>query len=502
MDTTTPLAKRTLTLWLTVFLLACLAFALDHNMSSNEAVYLPKAKHFADPNYMPGDWILNQSVPYQYAFDSVMAPLTLTLPLVWVSILGRIIGYAVLSIGLARIARKFDMDVWAVALAGGVFVLLGQSISGGEWVFGQIEGKVLAWAALFLGLDALMDSKLKRSALFFGVGTSFHVLVGGWGTLALAGIVLVERMGGWRDRIRAAAIWCVAASFGIFAVVKSLAEPAARSTVLSAALSEVERAASATVDTAWLYVYFRNPHHLDAFASGFFTLAILTAPVGLWSLARDARKGRLPKERVILARFVLATTIPFTIGLLARLAPGGEHFLQYYPFRVGAVLFVLFGVVPGLGELLRLAGAAPLKWVVRLAAAGVLVAVCVMFVGQVRRLQQYPMGGISSRATYDACLWVREHAPEPWPATARHVAVPGCEHAPAGDVILAPPGLSEAAYMMNRSVVVAFKAAPAAKAPFAEWYDRLVQMNGGVTPVARGFEAAKEIDRNFNDLSA
>jgi hypothetical protein len=42
---------------------------------------------------------------------------------------------------------------------------------------------------------------------------------------------------------------------------------------------------------------------------------------------------------------------------------------------------------------------------------------------------------------------------------------------------------------------------PPGKAETLEWYDRLIQLNGGAPPTSRGFEAGKEVDSNFNRLS-
>ena len=56
--------------------------------------------------------------------------------------------------------------------------------------------------------------------------------------------------------------------------------------------------------------------------------------------------------------------------------------------------------------------------------------------------------------------------------------------------------------MMNRAVVVSFTAVPPGKQEMAEWYDRLVRINGGSAPTAFGFRARNQIDREFNDLPA
>ena len=116
-----------------IFVLLSLAFVLSGNLSSNELGRLMLAKRYAQPDYLPTDWYLNiETGGPRLLFLVIFGPLTRWMPLLWVSIMGRLLGYALLSLGLARIAHKLRLDLLAVVVVGGLFCWLGHSLAAGE----------------------------------------------------------------------------------------------------------------------------------------------------------------------------------------------------------------------------------------------------------------------------------------------------------------------------------------------------------------------------------
>ncbi len=76
------------------------------------------------------------------------------------------------------------------------------------------------------------------------------------------------------------------------------------------------------------------------------------------------------------------------------------------------------------------------------------------------------------------------------------------KNTPPDALVLASPGLEYAGLLMERPTVVSCKAVPTAPSDVAEWYRRLVDVDGGVAPKERGFPAFEEIDNAFEALTA
>ena len=101
--------------------------------------------------------------------------------------------------------------------------------------------------------------------------------------------------------------------------------------------------------------------------------------------------------------------------------------------------------------------------------------------------KHFPRGGLhgsyaNTAALHESCDWIREYTP---PAS----------------LILSSPDIDMVNYLCQRPVMATFRNIPSAAADIAEWYQRLVDLNGGVEPRSRGYSASREIDRNFARLS-
>jgi hypothetical protein len=198
----------------------------------------------------------------------------------------------------------------------------------GEWVIGCASSKPIAYGFVFLALERALRDRPGAAGLFAGLATCFHVLVGGWATLALGGALLVGGPQGTRLRttmrfgLTAGALSLIGLGPALRAMALAPADPGAR-------MSE----------NAQLYVEWATPFHLDPayFLSppeyvklaAYFALTI----GGVILLARR-------RHRWILAGFLGVLSIIFLAGLLAR---AGEAWglLQYYPFRVADGVFPL-----------------------------------------------------------------------------------------------------------------------------------------------------------------
>ena len=463
-------------LWVTaagLLLAATLAYALRDNLTSNELDTLQTARRWLDAGYVPGDWFLGTDQGPRRPFQVLLSPLLATLPMVWVSVVGRVLGFAALAWATARLALRVGAAPWLTWLAALLFVGSGQGVVGGEWLVGQVESKVAAYAFILVGLQAWLDERPVVAGACLGLATSLHVLVGGQASLALTLAWLVERP--WRSprpALRAASAWLVGALPALVLVWS-----ASRTVVQS------------DPPMSWIYVVFRVPHHADpnSWAWTWRLLLWLVMLVGVlgWSLRRDDARP----ERQRLARFGLLALVPCALGLLAAVLPDGHRYLQFLPFRVGALVLPLVALLLGAAW----ASDATASWSLPrhrtvLGLTGLTLVACAgwSLPRQLAQLLQLPEGGRPMHAGDTAAdlatlaRWLRDHGP------------------PGG--VLASPAHDSVGYLSQRPVVATYTQVPPNHTDVVHWYHRIVDLAGGTTPSERGSALLPVLDARFERL--
>ncbi len=457
-------------LHLPLFLLAALAFGIHRPMSGNEIDTLQAARRFADPQYLPGDWFLGQPPGPRLPFQWLIWPLTATLPLVPLAIVGRLLGFAVLTAAIARLLARLGVRVGEVVLAAAIFAWFGQSLFAGEWLFGQFETKVFGYALVLFAIDAATDAKLRRAACCLGAATTLHIFVGGWATFAVALALLTVRPHvPWRQAIQALLLWLLCALPGLVCALLVTGQP------------HVQQP-----DFAWIYVDLRAPHHLlpttwtlprQAWLMGGLLLAGLCGQRWLWPHRPDAR---------LLARVTLATLVPCLIGIAVALSPASHRFLATYPFRVGAALLLLLGLPLVVVPLLRRFP----PWLQRFGHLCGGLAACAAaltaFVADLHELRAFPRGGqnvqpLEAGLAFDAaCAWLRTQ--------------------PDRALLLTSPAHEAAGYLSERPVVVTFKQIPPGEAGTLAWYQRILELAGPGPLQTQSYALPVELDERFEAL--
>ena len=459
---------------LALFSLATINYALKNAVSFGETQTLMYAKQFAEGDgFLPGDWYLNVDQPVRVPYQVLIYPLIKFFSLPTVSLLARLLGYFCVATALGLIADRLRINAAFAWIGLGAFLWFDQALlPGEEWILKRTESKVIAYALVLFALRALIGKRLGLAAALAGAATTFHILVGGWSTVALGLTVLSGKIGGWRERAYALGWWCVTGSVAIYCVVLKL----------------LERAAPDGFDATYMWTHFRNPHYLEI---GYWDLYSLETFVFLLLVGTLWWAPALFPERegyVITSRFALWTLVPFALGVAVQPFSFAAEVLQYLPFRVADTLIPLIGFLLAakilLGRLLR----PP----VNILAAALLVIFngWTALDGLERGIYQqvrYPRGGYwdsgdETLALYGLCDWVQENTPR-------------------GALMISSPEINVISYLCERPVVVVFRDVPSGDADFAEWYRRLVAFNGGVEPERRGYSARSEIGRNFDRLS-
>lgn len=471
-----------------------LKLLLDRNMGGggwNEIDVLPLSKQYADPNWIPGDWYLNQPPGYRLLFQTLFGKLAATWGFLATSIIGRFLCYGLVASGLVLLGRKLSLSLPFLLLAVGLFVYINpnQGLVAHEWLVGGLEAKSVAYGLLLLAMGLMLGGCDRIMALMLGLATSFHVLVGGWAFLATLGWLIARRRSHFQD-IRYLGsillIYLAASAFAIRPVLEQLFAPTP----------------TGTVAPSYIYVFLRLPHHLnplswspDWWLKPIVYLLVLALSIGL--LWRKSQSGKLFAEYancVGLAEFTLLTLVPFILGLAIAPFDSQGQLLQYYPFRLGDIMLPLntsLLFTCALEQTFIGRG----RRVLLLFSIVLLSLVCsiqaVSFQQQLLTLRQFPNAeqGVDPEGKA-LCGWVRNYTPK-------------------NAVVVSPPvELIQFTWLAERPTIAKFKLFPQTKAGILVWYNRLAQLSGNLStwPTTKSknvprAEIEKALTDGYNNLT-
>lgn len=418
----------------------------------NEAVYLTKARHAANPAWAAGDFFL-ETPDAHGLFYTVFGPLAARVPLERAAWIGRGLGWAALAVGFSRAIGPLVSTILGRVAAAALFaLLLRHTTMAGEWVIGGCESKVFAWAFVLAGVGEWLRGCFARGWILCGAAAALHPIVGGWALVAL-GIACCMRPTG-PATAGAAALLAMGLAVAAVGVVPALS--------LAAGVDPATRAAAAKI-----YVVERLPHHLlpRSFSEAMVARHLL-AVAAWWLLGRFAPPG---PARARLAAFTLAalaiSLAGVAISLCEPLAPTATlGLLRFYWFRLAdvAVPFALAATAASVLEDDAACRAAigPRYFAVRLA---VWVALAVDVAAQSAHWPVRAGEVVAARADAkvdpaawaDICSWIRDNTPP----TAR---------------FLTPRGSASFVWRTDRPEVVSWKNSPQDAASLVAWRRRII----------------------------
>lgn len=531
---------------LAVVALLSLRLLLKLNMAWNEVDVLPSAKQYANPTWIPRDWLLNLPSDHRMLFEAVFGRLIASWGFLASSIAGRLLCYCLVASGLVLIGRKLGLNLLLLLLAVSLFLapndyrslaaqawflegnnvkwvadalmllsiglmLLGkrlglglplpllllavslflrgnngqglpQGLAAGEWLVGGFEAKAVAYGLILLAIGLMLRRCYRLMALLLGLATSFHVLVGGYTFLTVLGWLVLRR----KTRLQSLRElgWIVAIYLAASAfAIKLLLEQLFLPTSTGPLLP------------SYIYVFLRNPHHLNplSWASDWWVnlmayLLILLSSVGvIW---RNRPFGKLSEQyvaRMGLFEFTLISLIPFILGLAIAPFDSQGRLLQYYPFRLGDVMLplntcLLFACA------LKQTFARKARWALLLVCILLLNCIVrpqfVIFQDSVQAIRQFP----SEQQEVDPewknlCDWVRNNTPK--------------------DAIFVSPPVEfvNFTWLAERPTIAKFKLVPNTKAAILPWYERLCDLSGSFRwlDVLKNF--GKQLSDGYNRLT-
>jgi hypothetical protein len=217
----------------------------------NEPHYLGKTIHYWNPSWAAGDFFLDSKDTHK-VFYFTFGWLSLWLTPVALAWTGRIITWWLLAWSWRRLSfAVLPRRGWSIVTAALFAMLMERAHMAGEWVIGGVEAKGFAYVLVFLGLEALVRNRWNRAWLWLGAASAFHVIVGGWATVA-AGLAWIFSP---RDRPRPAAM-LPALVLGFILSLPGL---------LPSLLLNLHVDAATIGRANQIYVFKRLPHHLDLF---------------------------------------------------------------------------------------------------------------------------------------------------------------------------------------------------------------------------------------------
>lgn len=319
-----------------IFFILLIVNATTFNTSGNEEQYLAISKQYINPTWIlnsfhltewPGARIFNQSVT-GFFLQFISIPLF--------AFLAKWINFILFSIPIGRIFKTLKITNIEILFLFQLFYLNqthgDQAFFADEWIFGEFQGKTLAYIFVFFSLSALLEGKDKKSVLFSIFASYLHILVGGWFLITSVLYFLFSKKQ-LKETIKLSGLYLIAMSPLIIFLGRKI-------------LVDTEKVIDG-VSLNWIYVYFRHSHHVGLFHDiSFFRASVfggLRTVVISFIILALTKKLLERNELKVLSNLIFGTFgILFTflfVAFLDRFAfdRAGSFFLQLYPFRVAAI---------------------------------------------------------------------------------------------------------------------------------------------------------------------
>ena len=304
-------------------------------LGENEEEYFAFAKAFMDHAWIPGAKSVIDIPGTRILFDTVIGFALRYATFEQVALAGRCLIAFLFALPLAKIFTKLRFtNLESIFLLQLICVLSHQSFFGKEWIFRSFETKTIAYVFVFYSLYYLLDTRYLRSVLFAGFAVYFHILVGGWYALLLFVFLLVSRIP-LKSILRYALVFSVlTAPFGLYLADTYLVDNPG--IIDGVRISQV-------------YVYLRNPHHLDIISQighwGSSTqIGVILSLLAGWLCVRLYYFNRDDVVRK-LALFNIVIFGQQLVSLLIALKDTAGGYLKFYPYRTSSLSLFLVSLL-------------------------------------------------------------------------------------------------------------------------------------------------------------
>jgi len=158
------------------------------NLSGNEEMYYGLANKFLNPSWNGEYSSFILSGDYRFISDTIIGVMISYFGFENTQIIGSVFTSIIFTHAILKLCRILEIDNLYGLLSVIIFILLGQSFIGREWIFEDFEAKIFAYYFVILGINQFIINSPYKMAFFLSLATYFHILVGvSWfGLLALA----------------------------------------------------------------------------------------------------------------------------------------------------------------------------------------------------------------------------------------------------------------------------------------------------------------------------
>jgi hypothetical protein len=165
----------------------------DSSVINHEQIYLIGPHRVVDPSFLAHDFTWSHLPPTSFLHDRLMAPFWSFMTEFQVANVGRFVTWALLAWSLALVAREIAVPPWSMVVGFYLWVMWGQSFAYCGWLIEGFQVKSFAYPMIFFSLAFALRGQAVRAGMAAGLGAAFHIIVGGWGCLAVFLTMLLER---------------------------------------------------------------------------------------------------------------------------------------------------------------------------------------------------------------------------------------------------------------------------------------------------------------------
>lgn len=174
-----------------LFLAILLTISPFGSLSGNEEMYYGLAKKFLEPDWNGEYSSFILSGDYRFISDYIIGTMLSLFGFEKTQIIGSVFASLLFTHGIFILCKTLKIANTYGLLSIFIFILLGQSFIGREWVFEDFEAKIFAYYFVILAIDQYIKKSVLKMIVFLSLSTYFHILVGAsWFGLLTLGVIL------------------------------------------------------------------------------------------------------------------------------------------------------------------------------------------------------------------------------------------------------------------------------------------------------------------------
>jgi hypothetical protein len=316
-------------------------FYLGCRLFFNEEVYFGIAKAWADPSWIPGNTVFSDFAGTRILFQAIFGNLLRYISFEQLAFFGRLLGYILLAMPLAAIARELKLNnifllFWLTLFfipQKGIFHLTPQSFYAGEWIFGGFETKTIAYVFVFWSVRALFRKNYLPAVILGTLSIYWHMLVGGWYMLYVFIYILISPE--IRKKIFIYAAWAalIVIPFVIW-IYNGLVKGSGN--IING------------VNIGYVYAYIRNPQHIGIlknweYFSKYHAGKVLVAIIA-FAISLTVYRKQIPEKFRWLNTFVIIILAQNLLFLIVALFDKNGIVGKFYPWRGSSMAMFFFQV--------------------------------------------------------------------------------------------------------------------------------------------------------------